>query len=1186
MVDADRSRALDARLVRFGGGLAAGLGALALLGWWLQLPLLTGFGAANFPMAPITALLFVLHGSTVFARAAGFTEGAALRASVILHFSSVVLCTILLFSTSVGIDLPIERLGFRTEGTVAGMRIGSLSPVTAVGFLLGNLAFLANVVPRASRVRWVGLAAWWFTCVMMGLFTSFLLAYLFGAPLLYGVGYAPPALNTCLAFLGLGLALLTISSRPGLGRRRLLPVPPPSSRVVAFVVFVVLSACVVSGGFLYFRRSARNHRAEVERTLAAIAQSKVDELSQYRAERRGDALVFFGNVAFADLVQRHFADPGDSEAREQIYSWLDQVRTHYRYHRLTLLDGELTERVAIPESAGKMAAATMLRAAEVLRSGELEFVDFHRDEDRQHVSLGMLVPVFGAGTVPIGVLSLRIDPETNIYPLMRKWPSPSETGSVHLVRKEGDRVLFLSDPRGRSDVALALRLPLANDYYPAVRAARGHEGIVNGLDDRGVPVVAFVHPVPDSPWALVVSIAESEAYAPLREQMWLTIAMVVAFLTTAGIAVAFNGRQQRAQFYQAQYEAERERTWLRDVLARSLNEIYVFDPGSLRFTFVNTGACRNIGYSADELSAMTPLDITPAFEEETFRRALEPLRKGELEVLVFEAVHRRKDGSEYAVEVHLQHLPAGNRPVYLAVVNDITERVQAEAQFRQAQKMEAVGRLAGGVAHDFNNQVFVITGYCDLLLADAAGNTELESSLEEIKKAAQRAAALTAQLLAFSRKQVLQPKVLDLNAELAGIDAMLRRLLGESVEFAFIPEPNLGHVKVDPNQLQQVVMNLVVNARDAMPLGGKLTVETQNVVLDESYAQSNPDIAPGPYVLLTISDTGCGMTRDTLAHLFEPFFTTKEQGKGTGLGLATAYGIIKQSAGHITAYSEPEQGTTFKVYLPRVGEPVETPEARAAEFSVGGTETILLAEDEQSVRDLVHRVLTEHGYDVLCAANGRAAVALAEGCERPIHLLLTDVVMPQMSGSQVAEKMRRIHPESRVLFMSGYTQDAIVHHGVLAAELNFLPKPCPTGLLLRRVREVLDGHAAGGPRVRRVLLVDDSEDERILQGRLLAKVGCEVLHAGNGVEALAVLEREAVDAVITDVNMPTMNGFALTEAIRRSPRLRGLPVIILSGSSTDEDHARSLGAGATVCLNKGTATPQEILNCLARTAAV
>jgi PAS domain S-box-containing protein len=1184
MADPDRNMAFDVRLVLVGGCLAMGLGALALLGWQIEQPLLTGFGAVNFPMAPITALLFVLHGATLVRCAGRTLTSSDIRVTAAIHVASALLCSILFVSTSAGIYLPIERLGFRPEGTVAGIAIGRLSPVTALGFLLSSGAYLATLASHVYRILWVGLAAWWFACALIGLFTSFLLAYLFGAPLLYNAGYAPPALNTCSAFLGLGLGLLAISFRPGRGVRRRVGQSPSSSRMAAFAVFVLLSASVVTGGYLYFRSSARTHRTEVQRALASIAELKVAELVQYRAERMGDALVFLGNVAFADLVQRYFADRSDTDAREHLKSWLDQVRIQYRYQQLSLLDADMVERVAVPDTVGPMSTATVHRAADVLRSGEPEFVDFHRNDHDQRVALEILVPILGEGGARLGVLGLRIDPETHIYPLMR-WPSPSETGSIHLVRRDGDRVLFLSSPRSGSDAAFALRLPLASTYYPAVRAALGHEGIVSGLNHRGVPVVAAVHPVADTPWGLVVSMAESEAYAPLREHMWLTIAMVVAFLMTSGIAVAFNGRQQRAQFYQAQYEAERERTWLRDVLARSLNEIYVFDPDSLRFTFVNTGACRNIGYSVDELAAMTPLDIKPEFVEDAFRRMLEPLRKGEVEVMVFETVHRRKDGSEYAVEVHLQHLPAGDRPVYLAVINDVTERVQAEAQFRQAQKMEAVGRLAGGVAHDFNNQVFVITGYCDLLSADVAGKPEWEGPLEEIRKAARRAAALTAQLLAFSRKQVLQPRVLDLNAELAGIDTMMRRMTGESVDFSFIPAPDLGHVKVDPNQLHQVVMNLVVNACDAMPNGGKLTIETRNVVLDGSYTQINPDIAPGRYVLLTISDTGQGMTRETLAHLYEPFFTTKEQGKGTGLGLATAYGIIKQSAGHIAAYSEPGQGATFKVYLPQVDESVDTNETHAAEFSAGGSETILLAEDEQTVRDLVHRVLTEHGYDVLCAANGRAAIALAEGCARPIHLLLTDVVMPEMSGSEVAEEMRRLHPEARVLFMSGYTEDAIVHHGVLAAGLNFLPKPCPTSLLLRRVREVLDGRSPIALRGRRVLLVDDSEDERILQALVLSKVGCEVLQACDGLEALEILERETVDAVLTDVNMPLMNGFALTEAIRRSPRLRALPVIILSGASSDDDHARSRAAGATVCLDKGTATPQEILRWLAETSA-
>jgi PAS domain S-box-containing protein len=396
-----------------------------------------------------------------------------------------------------------------------------------------------------------------------------------------------------------------------------------------------------------------------------------------------------------------------------------------------------------------------------------------------------------------------------------------------------------------------------------------------------------------------------------------------------------------------------------------------------------------------------------------------------------------------------------------AIVNnyrDVSERRSLQEQIIQAQKMEAVGRLAGGVAHDFNNILTAIGGYTDLLLADLAPDDPRRHDVDEIHRAAERAAALTQQLLAFSRRQVMQPKVLDLNALVLDIEKLLRRLIGEDVLLTSVLEPGLGHVRADPGQLQQVILNLAVNARDAMPEGGRLTIETHNVELRETYAEEHRAVTPGPYALLAVTDTGAGMTAETQAHLFEPFFTTKGLGKGTGLGLATVYGIIKQTGGHIWVYSELGRGTTFKVYLPRVDEPAEPLEApsTARPQNLRGTERILLVEDESAVRAVTRQLLQRNGYTVIEAPEGGVALTLLKGGQVSVDLLLTDVVMPGMSGRELAERAVTGRPDLRVLFMSGYTDDAVVRHGILEAGLNYLQKPFHPGALLRKVRDVLD----------------------------------------------------------------------------------------------------------------------------------
>jgi PAS domain S-box-containing protein len=427
----------------------------------------------------------------------------------------------------------------------------------------------------------------------------------------------------------------------------------------------------------------------------------------------------------------------------------------------------------------------------------------------------------------------------------------------------------------------------------------------------------------------------------------------------------------------------------------------------------------------------------------------------------------RKDGSPFWGRLETIAARGGEDgpPVFRIVLSDITERKRAEAeegklqaQLQQAMKMEAVGRLAGGVAHDFNNLLTVITGYSELLLQQIGKESPMHGEVEQIRRAGERAATLTRQLLAFSRKQIIEPKILDLNLLMADLGKMLVRLIGENIAMNIVSGKNVGKVKVDPGQFEQVLINLAVNARDAMSDGGTLLIETADVELDEVYCAQRPyRVDPGRYVRLAVSDTGTGMTQETSKKIFEPFFTTKEKGKGTGLGLSMIYGAVKQSGGSIEVYSEVGKGTTFKIYLPRVeGEAAKPVKDDRLAVLPTGTETVLVVEDEDILRDLCSRILGELGYKVLQARNGAEAITLAHGYGDRIDLLLTDVVMPGMDGAELARRLVVRHPKMKVLFTSGYTDDAISRHGVLDAGVSFIGKPYTPSALAKKVREILD----------------------------------------------------------------------------------------------------------------------------------
>ena len=528
-----------------------------------------------------------------------------------------------------------------------------------------------------------------------------------------------------------------------------------------------------------------------------------------------------------------------------------------------------------------------------------------------------------------------------------------------------------------------------------------------------------------------------------------------------GIPTGFRGIARDITEHKRTEEALREsEAKYRQLVEHAPIGIYEIDLNQLKFLSVNDVMCDVMGYSKEEFLSMSPYTF---LTEESKIALAERMKKLLARKKVPDSVElklRTKEGREFWALINSKLFYQDGKPYKAQVVTqDISERKRLEEQLIQSQKMEAVGQLAGGVAHDFNNLLTVIKGYCQLSLLHLEKSDPLWGNLQEIEKATQRATDLTRQLLAFSRRQILDLKVLDLNALLKDLNKMLRRIIGEDIELVTLLAGDLGRVKIDPGQIEQVVLNLAVNARDAMPSGGKLTIETANVELDEGYAETHMGVTPGHCVRLSVSDTGAGMPQEVKEKIFEPFFTTKEKGKGTGLGLSTVYGIIKQSNGNIWVYSEPGHGTTIKIYLPRVEEELDTPYGGDETDSMPrGSETVLLVEDEPSVRDLAHRLLGQQGYTVLDATNGLEALQVVQKQgEEKIHLLMTDVVMPQMGGKELADQMKILKPGVKVLYISGYTDDAIVQHGVLAPGTHFLQKPFSLKTLSHKVREALDG---------------------------------------------------------------------------------------------------------------------------------
>ncbi len=1081
--------------------------------------------------------------------------------------------------------------------------------------------------------------------------------------------------------------------------------------VCSFVLFLLLMA----GGAWFFNTQEKQLRHEVDVRLHSIARLKVDQLVQWRQEQVADAQIIMENPFVGGALVQCLTAP-DPAVTEKMLLWFQSFKQHHQFSDVLLVAPDGTILLSLSGATGQLEGGALPALHQACTGGTAVLSDLHQGHLITSPHQDTIAPVFAAtpeGKQAVGVLILRNDASRFLYPMIQNWPEPSRSGETVLVRRDGDHILFLNELRHRKDSALQLRMPFSQPEMPEHMAVQGVQGLVEGPDYRGVPVLAVLNPVPGTTWFMITKIDTEEALAHWQTCSLLILGLILGVGTTLFAGLGLIWQRYRKKHFQAAYHAEaRYRTTLMSVgdgviasdtmgrvtlmnpvaevltgwnkeeaLGRPVSEVFdvlnedtrqpvenpvdrvlrdgqvvglgnhtvlitpegmerpiadsgapIFDEkGQItgvvlvfrdqseereaearlfrtnalleraeemarmgwwefdfqrRIVFSSSSAQRIYGHNADywtikDIQAIPLPQYRPALDqamqalvetgqpydvEFTIRRpsdgaivdihsqaqydpkinkafgviqditerkrAESALRESEAryrslfqanraviwlvdtadgsivdanaaasayygwsreELLsmrvsdintlswedlkvemedvrairrqLFEFKHRLADGTLRDVEVFSGPISVDGRNCIYSIIYDITERKQAEearehlrGQLLQSQRLESVGRLAGGIAHDLNNMLSPILGYSDMLLIELPEGDRRRGYVQQISLAGTRARDLVRQLLAFGRKQTLVVELADLNQVITGFLTLLQRTVREDIVFETVLQPGLPSVRIDCGQIEQVLMNLAINAQDAMPEGGKIILETGVRDLDEQYAFTHTEAAPGRYVVLIVSDTGTGMSAEVREQIFSPYFTTKEKGKGTGLGLAMVYGIVKQHHGHIWVYSEPDQGTTFKVYLPAAEAASESlpREPVTTEPESSGSGVVMVVEDNEMVRQLVVDILSHCGYSVLEAEGGAECLRMLEAMPKAPDLLLTDVVMPGMNGKALYQQAVHLVPQLKVLYMSGYTENVIASQGVLEEGLHFIQKPFSSSALTAKVRQVLE----------------------------------------------------------------------------------------------------------------------------------
>jgi two-component system, cell cycle sensor histidine kinase and response regulator CckA len=1011
------------------------LGALGLLGWLTPWRALASLDPASVPMAPSTALVLLLLSGALILEARRRSIRATTEVSLLVSFISLVQ----LARFAAGLPPILDAFLVGDPAAFGGVPTGRISPLTAFGLLLASLSLLC--IGLSSRRGALGIAGGGLALGVCVLGSVVTLGYLYGTPLLYGGSVVPMAFSTALAMGCLGLALVGLSPRdsgplrPFTGSsaramllRAFLPVGPVVlvvdllidqinlSSALAAAVTGLVSAIVVSGIVTYTARGVgrelEHSRRDADR-LAALVRSSSDAI---------------------------YAKSLDGT----IVAWNASAERLFGYTQAEALGR--SAKMLVPPGSGDEWANILERIG---NDGRIDHKETDRErKDGSHVLVALSESplrdasgrVVGVSVIARNVSEQRraekalLESEAKLRAFFESSLVGIVFGDVHGSIEDANEEFLRIVGYTRDDLRTGLRWnALTPAEFMPLNSARVAEARQRGACEPYEK--QYIRKDGRRVWALVGYIF----LGPERQQS-------VAFV------LDIDARRQAEDLLRKSDER------FAKVFHSSLIAIGIAEVSTGRFIDVN-GRCADLfGYTRDEMVGHTVFELglwaNPADRDRLVAgSSSQSASSGEVAL-------RQKSGEirHALLSMEAMTLAGIAEPLNMVVLVDMTEHRRLESQLLQAQKMEAIGRLAAGVAHDFNNSLGVILGYTELLMRKAS--EAQRAKLEQIVKVTERASRLTHQLLAFSRKEIVDPKVLDLNALLSDLEKMLVRLIGEDVDLVIVPGVDLGQVKADPGQLEQVVMNLCVNARDAMPDGGLLRIETANIEVDAGHAAGPELMAPGPYVMLAVRDAGCGIEKEILPNIFEPFFTTKERGKGTGLGLAMVYGIARQAGGYVGVDSEVGRGTTFKIYLPRIDEPVVRV-APEGSMPAKGWETILLVEDEEPLREITREILEEHGYRVIEATGASAAVDIARRLPEHIHLLVTDVVMPGMNGRALAESLVAARPGLKVLYMSGYTDDVIAQRGVLESGTHLLEKPFTALALLQRVRKTLEEQAAG-----------------------------------------------------------------------------------------------------------------------------
>ena len=924
-----------------------------------------------------------------------------------------------------------------------------------------------------------------------------------------------------------------------------LPVRRTPYQLIA--LFLVLACSIVAVTWRYHAGQTEVVERQVENQLMTIADSKVKQISDWLAQRMGEARSLLGNRMTLAVIERLADGRGTPAEVAEVNEWLTANCRELQFANAILTDRAGT---IIASSGRTFGDPEHLRsvALGVIAGGNIQLRDLH-NEPGVGIHLGLNIPLrMTATSPPFGALLLAVDPADYLDPALNLWPVPTASGEVLLVRREGSQALILNELPRRPGSAMRLTVPLSREDVPSVRAVDGFEGVMRGRSAEGVAVFAAARSVPGTSWSLVAQMDTGEVLKPLWWRSTALGLLALSLVVGAGGGVFVLLRRQERQFDHAQYQAkahleESERRF-RSVVENAPEGIVVIS--GLAYRYLNPAAVRMLGAaSAAEMIGKPAIEDVHPEEREAAGRRMQFVEANEAAPAVDRRMLRR-DGSIFRTEVLAVPFEHDGRPAAMAFYRDITERHRLEEQLRQAQKMESVGRLAGGVAHDFNNMLTVINGYSQMVLETPELPPETRASIEEIHAAGERAAALTRQLLAFSRKQIAEPKPLNLNRLVEQDANMLRRLIDEDVELSLRHDPDLGLVLADRGLLQQVLMNLLVNARDAMPSGGTIVIETSNAQVDEA-AAAEAHAMQGRYAVLAVTDTGTGMSPETLQRIFEPFYTTKPHGTGTGLGLATVYGIVQQSHGFIQVSSQVGEGSTFRIYLPHTdcvpeAEPVSVQGSRS---EAATRATVLVVEDQDNVRGLACGVLRRQGYRVLEAGSGAEALAVCAREANAIDLLLTDVVMPGVSGPELAAKLCESIPDLRVLLTTGYAPDKIASE-IAGNPDNYLAKPFTPEELLEKVRARL----AETARRPTVLVIDDDDAVRAVLVKTLRNAGYRVREARDGKAGMRLVHESSIDLVITDLVMPEQEGLETVRMLRQNhPHLS---VVAMSGAFDGE----------------------------------